>query len=71
MCKTLQTTVSEMIHKRAIWLSTTSGELMFLGRRDSQIKRKGHRIELGEIECAMNAVDGVVLAAATTTPGGR
>lgn len=38
------------------------GELMFLGRRDSQIKRAGYRIELGEIECAMSAVDGVALA---------
>ena len=32
---------------------------MFLGRRDSQIKRNGYRIELGEIECAMNAAAGV------------
>lgn len=38
------------------------GELMFLGRRDGQIKRNGYRIELGEIECAMTAVDGVTLA---------
>lgn len=35
------------------------GELMFLGRRDMQIKRNGYRIELGEIECALNAVPGV------------
>jgi len=26
------------------------GELIFLGRRDAQIKRMGHRVELGEIE---------------------
>ena len=38
------------------------GEIMFLGRRDSQIKRRGYRIELGEIECAMSAADGVTLA---------
>ena len=31
------------------------GELMFLGRRDSQIKKQGYRIELGEIECALCA----------------
>lgn len=37
------------------------GELMFLGRRDSQIKRSGYRIELGEIECAMQNADGVEL----------
>lgn len=38
------------------------GELMFLGRRDSQIKRSGYRIELGEIECALQSVPGVELA---------
>ena len=36
------------------------GELMFLGRRDSQIKRSGYRIELGEIETALCAA-GVAL----------
>ena len=29
------------------------GEMEFLGRRDSQIKRSGYRIELGEIETAL------------------
>ncbi|MBR0219450.1 MAG: amino acid adenylation domain-containing protein [Clostridia bacterium] len=38
------------------------GELMFLGRRDSQIKRSGYRIELGEIETALNAAENVHLA---------
>ena len=38
------------------------GELMFLGRRDSQIKRSGYRIELGEIECALQNEEGVELA---------
>ena len=38
------------------------GELMFLGRRDNQIKRSGYRIELGEIECALQSAAGVVLA---------
>ena len=37
------------------------GELMFLGRRDSQIKRSGYRIELGEIESALQSVPGVEL----------
>ena len=35
------------------------GELMFLGRMDSQIKRSGYRIELGEIECALQSALGV------------
>ena len=35
------------------------GELMFLGRRDGQIKRSGYRIELGEIESVLMAADGV------------
>lgn len=33
------------------------GELIFLSRRDFQIKHMGHRIELGEIEVAVNAID--------------
>lgn len=37
----------------------TLGEILFLGRKDSQIKHQGHRIELGEIETAASAVDGV------------
>lgn len=40
------------------------GEIMFLGRRDSQIKLKGNRIELGEIEAAAVCVPGVENAAA-------
>ena len=36
------------------------GELMFLGRRDSQIKRSGYRIELGEIEAALMTAEGVL-----------
>lgn len=32
------------------------GELMFLSRKDNQIKHMGHRIELGEIEVAANAL---------------
>lgn len=39
------------------------GELMFLGRRDAQIKHMGYRIELGEVETAICAVPGVEAAA--------
>jgi len=35
------------------------GELMFLGRKDFQIKHLGYRIELGEIEHAVLQVDGI------------
>ena len=48
------------------------GELLFLGRRDDQIKRNGYRIELGEIECAMNAAAGVTLGCCYfDAPAGR
>ena len=36
-----------------------NGELVFICRKDSQIKHMGHRIELGEIESAANKCDGV------------
>lgn len=40
------------------------GELIFDGRKDSQIKHMGYRIELGEIEMAALAVEGVQEACA-------
>ncbi len=38
------------------------GELVFIGRKDSQIKHMGHRIELGEIDAAMAACSGIARA---------
>jgi amino acid adenylation domain-containing protein len=35
------------------------GELLFLGRKDSQIKHAGYRIELGEIETAVSGLKGI------------
>lgn len=35
------------------------GELLYISRRDFQIKRSGYRIELGEIEAAANSVEKV------------
>ena len=35
------------------------GNLMFLSRKDYQIKHMGHRIELGEIETAVSSIDGI------------
>ncbi len=35
------------------------GNIMFVGRKDSQIKLRGNRIELGDIEAAAAAFDGI------------
>lgn len=39
------------------------GNLVFVSRKDFQVKHKGNRIELGEIEVAVNAINGVTNAA--------
>lgn len=36
-----------------------SGNLIYIGRKDFQIKHMGHRIELGEIEISAMSIDGV------------
>lgn len=46
----------------ARWLP--DGNLCYLGRRDNQIKLRGHRIELEEVEAQLLACEGVMLAAA-------
>lgn len=46
----------------ARWLP--DGNLGYLGRRDNQIKLRGHRIELEEVEAQLLACEGVMLAAA-------
>ncbi len=38
------------------------GELIFISRKDYQIKHMGHRIELGEIEANVNALDKIKLS---------
>ena len=40
------------------------GELVYIGRKDFQIKHLGHRIELGEIESLVQGRSGVVRACA-------
>lgn len=52
----LRSGVTEMMYRTGdLGAYNDRGELMFLGRRDSQIKKQGYRIELGEIECALCA----------------
>jgi hypothetical protein len=41
----------------ARWLP--NGEIEFLGRKDQQVKVRGHRIELGEVETALNELPDV------------
>jgi len=47
------------------------GELLFISRRDAQIKHMGHRIELGEIEAAATARDGVRTACCVYDADGK
>jgi D-alanine--poly(phosphoribitol) ligase subunit 1 len=44
------------------------GELMFVSRKDNQIKHMGHRIELGEIESAAHLMDGIKSVCAIFDP---
>ncbi|MCA9714513.1 MAG: AMP-binding protein, partial [Myxococcales bacterium] len=44
------------------------GALVFVGRRDRMVKRRGYRVELGEIESALYRHDDVAEAAVLATP---
>lgn len=52
----------DLVHRRA------DGELLFAGRRDSQVKTRGYRVELGEIEAALNSIEAVLEAAVIAVP---
>ena len=39
-----------------------SGDLVYVGRGDRQVKVSGHRVELGEVEAALQAYDGIEAA---------
>ncbi|MEU4488564.1 non-ribosomal peptide synthetase [Streptomyces purpurascens] len=49
---------------------TAEGTLDFLGRRDHQVKIRGHRIELGAVEAALGALPGVREAVVVPDPAG-
>ncbi len=56
----LNTAYPEIIYRTGdIGRYNEHGELVFVSRRDYQIKHMGHRIELGEIEANVNMVEGV------------
>lgn len=60
----LNTAYPERIYKTGdIGRYNEAGELLFVSRRDYQIKHMGHRIELGEIEANAHTVPGVRMAA--------
>jgi amino acid adenylation domain-containing protein len=45
---------------------TSDGEIIVIGRKDFQVKIRGHRIELGEIEDAISNLEGIVDVAVIT-----
>jgi acyl-coenzyme A synthetase/AMP-(fatty) acid ligase len=49
-------------------VARSDGNFLYLGRRDSQIKSRGHRIELGEIEAALQDHPAVVECAVAAIP---
>lgn len=56
----LNTGYAERMYKTGdIGKINENGELVFLSRKDYQIKHMGHRIELGEIDANVSAVEGV------------
>jgi len=59
----LQRAYREYIYRTGDIGRIQNGQLIYLGRRDAQIKHMGHRIELTEIELCANACAGVSAAA--------
>lgn len=58
----LQTAYEEKIYRTGDLVKYNErGELIYLSRKDFQIKHLGHRIELGEIETAVSSLDGISL----------
>ena len=60
----LNTAYPELIYKTGdIGRYNEAGELLFVSRRDYQIKHMGHRVELGEIEVNVAMLPGVQMTA--------
>lgn len=56
----LNTAYEEKIYRTGDLVSYNDrGEIIYLSRKDFQIKHMGHRIELGEIETAVSSLEGV------------
>lgn len=56
----LNTLYSDRIYRTGdLAYKNDEGNIIFVGRRDSQIKLRGNRIELGDIEAAATAIDGI------------
>lgn len=47
---------------QGIWRGITRRDLVFVSRKDYQVKHGGRRIELGKVETAFQAVEGVKAA---------
>lgn len=61
----LNTAYPELIYKTGdMGRYNDRGELLFVSRRDYQIKHMGHRVELGEIEAGADLLPGVGMSAA-------
>ena len=61
----LNTKYPEIVYKTGdIGKYNKQGELLYVSRKDYQIKHMGYRIELGEIEKNIYGIDGIVLCAA-------
>jgi len=60
----LNTAYPELIYRTGdIGRYNEQGELVFVSRKDFQIKHMGHRIELGEVEVSVNMLPGIHMAA--------
>ena len=60
----LNTAYPETVYKTGDLVKRNeNGELIYISRKDFQIKHMGYRIELGEIEAAAYASDGLSSAA--------